>query len=200
MNERTFHILFAVTFLGMCVIRILSHRTVIRAGGRVEFKESKLNMAVRAVFGLGYIGALLVYVFYPRFLGWAAFPLPAWARWIGALVTLISLLLLGWVQWALGRNFSTTLHVREAHTLVRHGPYRWVRHPMYTALFLFGVGILLLAANWAVGAPLVATLPILVAVRIRNEEALMVEQFGDDYRTYMQRSGRFWPRLSRQCS
>ena len=151
MDAQVFHVLFAVAYLAMFGIRLFSWRTAIRAGGRVELKEGKVNMAVRAVLGLGYIGALIVYAFFPSFLAWAAFSLPAWVRWIGAGITGAALLLLAWVQWSLGKNFSTTLHLRQRHSLVTTGPYRWVRHPMYTALFLLGVGFLLLTANWAVG-------------------------------------------------
>jgi protein-S-isoprenylcysteine O-methyltransferase Ste14 len=197
MDAQIFHVLFAGAYLVMFGIRLLSWRTAVRAGGRVEFKEGKVNMAVRAVLGLGYIGALIVYAFFPSFLAWAAFSLPAWVRWIGAGITGAALLLLAWVQWSLGKNFSTTLHLRQGHLLVTEGPYRWVRHPMYTALFLLGVGFLLLTANWAVGVPLIVALPILVAVRIGNEEALMIEQFGDEYRAYMQQTGQFLPRLVR---
>jgi protein-S-isoprenylcysteine O-methyltransferase Ste14 len=197
MDAQIFHVLFAVAYLVMFGIRLLSWRTAVRAGGRVKLKEGKVNMAVRAVLGLGYIGALIVYAFFPSFLAWAAFSLPAWVRWIGAGITGAALLLLAWVQWSLGKNFSTTLHLRQGHLLVTKGPYRWVRHPMYTALFLLGVGFLLLTANWAVGVPLIVALPILVAVRIGNEEALMIEQFGDEYRAYMQHTGRFLPRLAR---
>jgi protein-S-isoprenylcysteine O-methyltransferase Ste14 len=180
-------------------IRLLSWRTAIRAGGRVEFKEGKVNRAARAVFGLGYIGALIVYAFCPGFLAWAAFSLRAWVRWIGVGITGTALLLLAWVQWSLGKNFSTTLHLRQGHSLVMTGPYRWMRHPMYTALFLLGVGFLVLTANWAVGVPLIVALPIIVVARVGNEEALMMEQFGEDYRAYMQQTGRFLPRLTRQA-
>ena len=197
MDTKVFHILFAVAYLAMFGIRLLSWRTAIRAGGRVELKEGKVNMAVRAVLGLGYIGALIVYAFFPSFLAWAAFSLPAGARWIGAGITAAALLLLAWVQWSLGKNFSTTLHLRQGHSLATSGPYHWVRHPMYTALFLLGVGFLLLTANWAVGVPLIVALPILVAVRVGNEEALMIEQFGDEYRAYMRQTGRFMPRRGR---
>jgi protein-S-isoprenylcysteine O-methyltransferase Ste14 len=190
MGAQVFHILFAVAYLAMFGIRLISWRTAIRAGGRVELKESKVNMALRAVLGLGYIGALLVYASFPSFLAWAAFSLPVWVRWIGVGITGAALLLLAWVQWSLGRNFSTTLHLRQGHSLVTTGPYRWVRHPMYTALFLLGVGFLLLTANWAVGVPLIVALPILVAVRVGNEEALMIGQFGDEYRAYMQQTSR----------
>jgi protein-S-isoprenylcysteine O-methyltransferase Ste14 len=190
-----FHVLFSVFYLSMFGIRLLSWRTAVRAEGDVQLRESKLNMAVRAVLGLGYIGALLVYVFFPSILAWAAFPLPSWLRWLGAGVAAAALLLLAWVQWSLGKNFNTTLHLREEHSLVVSGPYRWVRHPMYTALFLLGVGFLLLTANWFVGVPLIVAIPAIVAVRVANEEAMMIEQFGDQYRVYMQRTGRFLPRL-----
>ena len=195
MDTQVFHILFAIAYLTMFGIRLLSWRTAIQAGGRVDHREGKVNMAVRAVLGLGYIAALIIYAFFPSFLAWAAFSLPPWVRWIGAGITGAALLLLAWVQWSLGKNFSTTLHLRQGHLLVTVGPYRWVRHPMYTALFLLGVGFLLLTANWAVGVPLIVALPILVAMRIDNEEALMIEQFGDEYRAYMRRTGRFLPRL-----
>ncbi|MBN1138961.1 MAG: isoprenylcysteine carboxylmethyltransferase family protein [Anaerolineae bacterium] len=199
MDEHVFHVLFAVAYLTMFAIRLLSWRSAIRAGGRTELKEGKVNMAVRAVLGLGYIGALIVYVFFPSILGWAVFSLPAGVRWIGAGITFGALLLLAAVQWALGKNFNTTLHLREEHSLVTAGPYRWVRHPMYTALFLLGVGFLLLTANWAVGVPLIVALPAIVASRVGNEERMMVEQFGADYRAYMARTGRFLPRLTRQA-
>lgn len=196
MSDRGFHVLFAVAYLALLAIRLASWRTVVHSGSRVTFVEGKLNMAVRAVLGLGYVGALLVYVVYPRYLDWATLSLPAWARWVGAGVSGAALLLLAWVQWALGRNFATTLHVRQGHTLVTHGPYRWVRHPMYTALFAFGLGILGLTANWVVGGPLTVALPVLVAARLGNEERLMTEQFGDAYREYARRTGRFLPRLT----
>lgn len=195
MSTPIFHVLFSVFYLAMFGIRLLSWRTAVRAEGGVQLRESKLNMAVRAVLGLGYIGALLAYVFFPSILAWAAFPLPAWLRWLGAGVTAAALLLLAWVQWSLGKNFNTTLHLREEHSLVVSGPYRWVRHPMYTALFLLGVGFLLLTANWFVGLPLIVALPVIVALRLAGEEAMMIEQFGDPYRAYMQKTGRFLPRL-----
>lgn len=197
MDERIFHIIFSVAYLSMIGIRLLSWRTVGRAGDKIEFRDNKLNMAVRAALGLGYIGALLVYIVYPNCMAWAAFPLPIWARWLGAVLTVTSLLLLAWVHWALGKNFSTTLHVRQRHTLVTHGPYRWVRHPMYTALFLFGVGILLLTAHWFVGGPLIVAQVTIVAVQVGKEETMMIEQFGDEYLVNMQRTGRFLPRMTR---
>ena len=104
--------------------------------------------------------------------------------------------LIWWVQWALGSNFSTTLHVRDEHTLVTHGPYRWVRHPMYAVLYVHMVALFLISANWLIGGALLLVLTLVVAVRLGKEEAVMVEKFGDEYRAYMERTGRLLPRVS----
>ena len=79
MDAQVFHVLFTIAYRATFGIRLLSWRTAIRAGGRVELEEGKVNMAVRAVLGLGYIGALIVCAFFPSLLAWAAFSLPAWA-------------------------------------------------------------------------------------------------------------------------
>jgi protein-S-isoprenylcysteine O-methyltransferase Ste14 len=195
MDDLSFHIMFSIVYLGFILVRMIAGWSAIRAKGKVEYKEGKLNMTIRGIVGLGYVGALLVYIVYPDFLSWAIMPLPAGVRWIGAGLALTSIPLIAWVQWSLGRNFNTTLHVREGHTLVTNGPYHWVRHPMYTVLFLFGIGLMLVTANWMVGGPIAVALAGIVALRIPKEEALMIEQFGDEYRAYMQRTGRFLPRL-----
>ena len=184
-------------FIGFIIIRVVYHRKARQVREGVEFIESKLNMVVRGVVGLGYIGALIVYVFYPKTFTWAILPLPTWARWVGTGVSMISLLLIWWVQWALDIQFDTTLHIQTGHKLVTHGPYRWVRHPMYTALFLMGLGWLLLTGNWFTGGPLMVAIFLLVLVRVDREEALLTETFGDAYVAYIQKTGRFLPLLGR---
>ena len=190
-----FHIFFIILFSGFLLIRIVYRRKAVSSRQRVEFGESILNMILRAVVGLGYVALLLGFVFYPPLLAWAVFPLPEWSRWIGMSVTSISVFLIWWVQWALGVQFDTTLHVREGHQLVSHGPYRWVRHPMYSALLLMGIGWLLLTANWFVGGGLIAGLLFIIISRVKKEENLMIETFGESYADYMQRKGRFLPRI-----
>ena len=154
-------------------------------------------MAVRALFGLGYITVLWVYVFVPGWFDWAAIAFPNWLRWVGALISVGSVLLLWWVQRALDVQFDTTLHIQANHQLITHGPYRWVRHPMYTTLFSMGLGWFLLTANWLVGVPLMLGITLVVISRVRKEEAVLLNLFGDEYQTYLQRTGRFLPRWSR---
>jgi len=195
MKEHIFHIIFGVAFFSMVVLRIYYGRKARRNREDVEVRESKLNMAVRALFGLGYVGALFIYIFAPWLFDWAVVPLPDWIRWIGALITLVSVLLLWWVQWALDVQFDTTLHTQAEHKMIKHGPYQWVRHPMYTALFLMGLGWFLLTANWFVGVPLMIGIILVVLSRVQNEEDVLTELFGDEYQEYMQHSGRFFPPL-----
>jgi protein-S-isoprenylcysteine O-methyltransferase Ste14 len=184
-------------YTSFILIRLFYHRKAKASRSKVEFHESKLNMVVRTFLGLGYIGLLVVYVFYPPLLAWAGFLLPEWFRWIGGLITLVSVALIWWVQWALGVQFDTTLHIQDGHQLISRGPYRWVRHPMYTALFILGIGWLLLTANWFVGGPLMVGILFVVITRVRDEEALLLEVFGDTYQAYMEKTGRFLPRFVR---
>ena len=95
----------------------------------------------------------------------------------------------------LGTNWSITLEVREQHRLVTHGIYRSVRHPMYAALLLYSVGQALVLPNWVAGPSYLVTFGMLVAFRVRAEESMMLEQFGDEYAAYMTQTKRLVPGL-----
>jgi protein-S-isoprenylcysteine O-methyltransferase Ste14 len=194
MNQMFFHIVFVVVFTSFTIIRMIYHRKASQTRGKVEYKEGRLNLALRLIFGIPFILLLFVYMFNPGILSWAQFTLPEWAQWLGVVLGIASIPLIWWVQWALGSNFATTLHVREEHTLVTHGPYRWVRHPMYTVLYILEVAILLLTANWFLGGVLLIGQTVVIVNRINNEEKVMIEKFGDEYRAYIHRTGRFLPR------
>jgi len=134
---------------------------------------------------------LLIYFFFPRGLHWAALPLPVWLRWFGVGAAGAALPLMLWVHLCLGSNFSPDLALRDEHALVTHGPYRWARHPMYTAFYMLHIGTALITANAFIALTWIGGLSLLVAMRLRREEAMMLERFGDQYRHYMQRTGRF---------
>jgi len=93
----------------------------------------------------------------------------------------------------LGTNWSITLEVRDQHQLITHGVYRRIRHPMYTAFFLYSIGQALVIPNWVVGPSYLVPFTILFACRVGSEERMMVEQFGDEYTAYVTRSKRLVP-------
>ena len=195
MMNNFFHITFVVIFVIFWGIRAAYQKKANDLGGDAEFKEGKQHEYIRRIVGVPFMLLFGAFMIRPSILAWATFSLPQWAHWLGLILGALSIPLIWWVQWALDINFQTRLHVREEHTLVTHGPYRWVRHPMYTVLYLHLFAILLLTANWFIAGMLLVMQTIIIASRLKNEEAAMIEKFGDTYRNYMKQTGRFLPRF-----
>ena len=147
--------------------------------------------------GLAAMGGLVAFVLNPAWMSWASLPLPAALRWAGVAVGLPTVALGVWTFRSLGRNITDTVVTRREHTLVTSGPYRYVRHPFYVTTALALAANALTAANWFIALAGFAALVLLVLLVLRTatEEAKLVERFGDDYRGYMARTGRFFPRL-----
>jgi len=133
----------------------------------------------------------------PGWLAWSAYPLPLWLRWLGAALGLATLPLLYWVFRSIGSNISETTLTKDKHVLVSHGPYRWVRHPLYSAATTGLIALSLLAANWFMLAMAWVAFAGMAVLVIPREEAELLRKFGAAYQDYMQRTGRFVPRLFR---
>jgi protein-S-isoprenylcysteine O-methyltransferase Ste14 len=118
---------------------------------------------------------------------------PDWLRWVGFALGLVSVAFWTWTQVALGMQWSPQLRLHKGHHLITTGPYAHLRHPMYAAISGFGIGLALVSANWVFAA---LTLLVLIglAVRVPQEEQMMIDEFGDEYRTYMRQAGKFLPR------
>src|SRR5262249_32252909 len=133
------------------------------------------------------------YVFTP-WLGFADYHLPPFAPWCGAALIVGSL----WLFWRshadLGLNWSQTLELRKGHQLITHGVYRSIRHPMDASIWLWCVGQGLLLENWLAGWYALASFAVLYFVRTPREERMMCEAFGEEYREYLSRTGRLFPR------
>jgi protein-S-isoprenylcysteine O-methyltransferase Ste14 len=145
--------------------------------------------------GLATIAAFITYLVSPSSMAWAAAPFPIWLRWAGIATGVAGGILILWTMSTLGPNLTDTVVTRRNHTLVTNGPYRWVRHPFYGSITLWFVACGLAAANWFLIAGGAAAIALLV-LRTSAEEERLVARFGDSYRAYMDRTGRFVPRLS----
>jgi protein-S-isoprenylcysteine O-methyltransferase Ste14 len=95
----------------------------------------------------------------------------------------------------LGTNWSLTMEIREQHQLITQGVYRRIRHPMYSALALYAVAQALVIPNWVAGPSNLVAFSVLFALRVRAEERMMLEQFGDEYTAYVARTKRLVPRV-----
>ncbi len=143
--------------------------------------------------GIAGMLGLLAYMINPSWMAWSSMRLPSWLRWIGVGLGLLASGLWIWTFRTLGKNLTDTVVTRKVHTLVTGGPYRFVRHPFYDAMLLGVVANSLTAANWFILVTGVSVFLLLV-LRTRIEEDHLVARFGDDYRAYTERTGRFWPR------
>jgi protein-S-isoprenylcysteine O-methyltransferase Ste14 len=155
-------------------------------------EEGSLILNLRRLLGLTLWLSTFVYLINPDWMAWASVPLPSWLRWLGAAMMIVCLPLIYWTFSSLGKNVTPTVVTREEHNLVTHGPYRWVRHPLYIVGFLLFAGFSLLAANWFIFSVLLLGSFVLIE-RTSKEEELLEERFGDQYRDYMAHTGRFLP-------
>ena len=148
-------------------------------------------VALRLAGAALWFGAI-AFMISPASMAWASLPFPMSIRWAGVAVGLVTPLLLLWTLTTLGPNLTDTVVTRQAHTLVTRGPYRWVRHPFYLCMALFVLSLGLAAANWFVLSAGVVVFTLL-AIRTRTEEEKLLARFGDPYRAYLKRTGRFLP-------
>lgn len=125
---------------------------------------------------------------------WSGVRLPAPLRWTRAGLGVASLSGSWWVFRSIDKNITPTVATREDHDLVTTGPFRWVRHPLYTSGTVFFASLSLLAANWFMGLAGLSAF-VMLLVRLPKEEQELIERFGDEYRDYMKRTGRFLPKL-----
>lgn len=182
---------FVLMTVGWYVIRIpharRSRRTPVARSAR---GAREIALLLISLTGLGILPLVYVATGFPRL---ADYPFRPAQAWLGAAVALASLTMFHLTHRALGRNWSVTLEVRESHKLVTEGVYGRVRHPMYTAFWLWAVAQALLLPNWAAGLSGLIGFGTLYFFRVGQEERLMIEAFGDAYRTYMDRTTRLIP-------
>ena len=164
------------------------------AGKEAAEREGRLSLMLRPVIFLGMLVLIVYYIIADAESSWMSLSLPNWLRWMGVGLGIVSLTLLFWVHDTLREFWSTTLRIQDRHDLITEGPYRWVRHPMYSALRLLFFGLSLISAVWPLLVLAVVMVPFFNRV-VGKEEAMMIEQFGNEYRNYMGRTGRFLPRF-----
>jgi protein-S-isoprenylcysteine O-methyltransferase Ste14 len=95
----------------------------------------------------------------------------------------------------MGRNWTPTLGLREEHQLITDGVFRFIRHPMYAAHILWALATPLILTNWIAGFSMLVPQLAQYWLRVKAEEGMMLERFGEQYRQYMERTGRLLPKF-----
>jgi protein-S-isoprenylcysteine O-methyltransferase Ste14 len=195
-NDLIFRILMLLLLVGFAAHRGYSTRKFARPpADTLVQRQAGWVERVASVLAILALLATLVYVLAPLWLISAALPLPAWLRWAGLGIALGGFALLEWAHVALGRNWSDTPRLLRGQALVKEGPYRRIRHPIYSAFLLILGSTLLISANWLVGGLWIAATALDISARVRFEERVLEEQFGDAYRAYAKETGALLPRL-----
>lgn len=188
-------ILARIAFVAMAVawyvIRLpherRSGRTPVSASAR-DWRETTL-LAI-SLSGLGIVPILYAATGFPRF---ADRPFVPALAYLGLAVAIGALLMFRLTHKALGRNWSVSLEVRRDHRLISDGIYARLRHPMYTAFWLWALAQALLLPNWIAGFSGILGFGVLFGLRVGREERMMEEAFGDEYRAYSARTARVIP-------
>jgi protein-S-isoprenylcysteine O-methyltransferase Ste14 len=195
-DDHTFRIILAVGMLVFMPIGIYRRVRSQATGETLDRRqEGWLILLTLRPLGIAMMLGVIAFVVSPASMAWSSVPLPAWMRWTGVAIGAIAGVLLTWTSSSLGENLTDTVVTRRKHTLVTTGPYAWVRHPFYTSAAVAIVANSLVTANWFVFITGCLTFALLV-IRCRTEEENLIARFGDAYRAYARRTGRFVPRFS----
>jgi protein-S-isoprenylcysteine O-methyltransferase Ste14 len=166
-----------------------------RRARRQAIVRNNFDGEERLLIALAGLGLCLVPAFYlitglPEF---ADYPFQPAMGWAGTAAMALNLYVHYRSHRDLGRNFSVTLQIRETHTLVVDGIYRYIQHPIYASLWLWAIGQALLIDNWFVGGAGLLAVGLLYVRRVRREERMMLETFGEPYAAYNKRTARLVP-------
>ena len=121
-------------------------------------------------------------------------PAGFWPFWLGAAVTVAGLLFAIWARVHLGRNWSSSVTIKEDHELIISGPYAMVRHPIYTGILTGFLGTVI-ALSQVRGLIAFILIFLVLWLKLRREEQWMRSQFGETYTTYAQKTASLVPYL-----
>ena len=196
MNENIFRLFAAIIlFIAMAISSYFRRKADKDTGEKISRKvDGTALMAVIRIGGLILWLSPFAYLINPSWMAWSKLGLPEWARWLGVGIGILCTLGIYWLFSSIGGGITPTSATRKQHILVTSGPYRWVRHPLYTVGSSMFIAFGLMADNWFIAALGVLAF-ILMAIRTPKEEANLIEKFGDEYREYMKHTGRFFPKV-----
>jgi protein-S-isoprenylcysteine O-methyltransferase Ste14 len=192
MFNSTFKVVYFVLFMVISTVRKYFTSKQAKKGMAKE-KRTGLDLFFLVINGIGMI-IPLIYVFTSK-LDFANYYLPDWVGWIGVLIILDAAWLLFLSHRDLGRHWTISVGLREGHSLITTGIYKYLRHPMYAAHLVWAFGQILILHNWIAGYSFIVTMLPFYFYRSRREEEMLIEEFGDEYREYKQKTGALFPKF-----
>jgi len=116
-------------------------------------------------------------------------------EWTGVLLTAVGVAVAFWARWHLGANWSGVVTLKEGHELIRTGPYRNIRHPIYTGILLALLGTVV-ATGEVRGLLAVAIAWLSFYWKARREESFLSQEFGEKFAAHAKQTGMFLPKFA----
>jgi protein-S-isoprenylcysteine O-methyltransferase Ste14 len=117
------------------------------------------------------------------------------AGWVGVVLTAAGVAIAFWARWHLGANWSGVVTLKEGHELIRTGPYRTIRHPIYTGILLALLGTAV-AVGEVRGLVALAIAWLSFYIKARREESFLTQEFGPGFAEHRRHTGMFLPHFS----
>lgn len=199
-QELPFRIIFVGIYVIGFILRWYSAANLKKAGEKLlpdkqnMRHSSRFRIVFQGTMSLVWIGIVVSYAWYPAWMAALKFPLPLWLRYSGVLLGFVSFPLLLATFHALGRYWTPLPQIREKHELVTSGPYRFIRHPMYSTMIMLFIAFPLISANILVALSSLAAIAATIGWAMK-EEKMLTGYFGNEYREYMKQAGAFLPRI-----
>jgi protein-S-isoprenylcysteine O-methyltransferase Ste14 len=189
--------IFTAVYFIAIVVETFIRAPLNRKRKQEKMSERRFTPQEKTLLGLLFLGMMVVPIIYAatNWLDFADYTLPAWAGWLGVALSASAIFVFWRAHADLGLNWSPTLEIREKHELITRGIYAQIRHPMYASQWLWVIAQPLLLQNWVAGFINLLVFTPFYILRVRAEEQLMLEQFGEQYRSYMQKVGAVVPKF-----
>lgn len=189
--------IFKITYWLALIVQIIIRAPIDQARKKEKVAEQRVTSQEKLLVSLLAVGGLLFPLIYSvtSWLSFANYTLPHWAGWVGVLLIILALIVFWRAHADLKTNWSPSLEIREKHELITNGIYSIIRHPMYASQWILVIAQPLLLQNWLAGWLNLIIFIFFYSLRVRAEEKMMIETFGEQYRAYMQKTGAVFPKF-----
>lgn len=168
MSEIFFKIIFVALFVVYILIRIPFDKKY-KQQEKIKAVNSSREKFLLFLMSLGLLLIPLLWAFTP-FLDSFKVEFPVWFRLLGVAVSIASLFYFRWIHRTLGENWSPTLEIRKGHQLIKTGPYKTIRHPMYAQIFFWTIAQVFIVSNLFASFSGIIVFTILYFIRVPDEE------------------------------
>lgn len=193
MTQSYFNWTWIVLFIIITALRKFHEH---RSGKRSSLKNTPFNEALMMMLWGTAAGILPFFYIFTDWLDFASYrtSMPPGLGLLGIALFLLAIWLLHRSHTDLGQSWSPAVELSTAE-LIQSGVFKFIRHPMYSAHLIWGIAQTLMFPNILAGPMALVLIIITLFIRTPREEQLLLREFGDDYAAYMQKTGRFLPKI-----